>query len=205
MKQVLFVALLALALPLAAFANSQQDFNASGGNVGVSSSGVTYFSSTDNLTEVLGWKGGGSLAGDLGSMSFSTGALLSTLKIGSTTMIQTFAGGGNFTITGNGTQGLYNGVIFKGTFSGDVTLITFKEADGKFNEILECTNLTNCSLTGTWYNGKSVSGGVILTNFGGVNAFTGFQAPTVPEPSTLGLLGTGLLGLGALVRRKMKA
>lgn len=203
MKQVLFVALLALALPLAAFANSQTDFNASGGNLGVSSSGVTYFTSTDNLISMLGWKGGGLVAGDLGSMSFSTGKLLSTSTIGSDT-IQTFAGGGSFTITGNGTDGLYSGVIFKGTFTGDVTLLTFP-AGGSTSQVLACLSINNCSLTGTWYNGKSVSGGLVLTTFGGLYASAGFQAPTVPEPSTLGLLGTGLLGLGALVRRKMKA
>jgi hypothetical protein len=201
MKQVLFVALLALALPMAAFANSQQDFVASGGELGVSSSGVSLNST---LVGVLGWKGGGILAGDLGGMSFTTGALLSTSTIGPDT-IQTFAGGGSFMITGNGMDGMHNGVIFNGTFSGNVTLLTFSQANGLTTQILECTSANNCSLTGTWYNGKSVSGGLILTNFGGVNAVAGFQAPTVPEPSTLGLLGTGLLGLGALVRRKMKA
>jgi hypothetical protein len=201
MKQVLFVALLALALPMAAFANSQQDFIASGGDLGVSSSGVSL---TSTMVGVLGWKGGGILAGDLGTMSFSTGALLSTSTVGPD-MVQTFAGGGSFVITGNGADSLFSGVIFKGTFTGDVTLLTFSQANGLTTQILECTRANNCSLTGTWYNGKSVSGALILTNFGGVNAVAGFNAPTVPEPSTLGLLGTGLLGLGALVRRKMKA
>src|SRR5271169_5133774 len=178
MKQVLFVALLALALPLAAFANSQQDFIASGGDLGVSSSGVS-LSST--MVGVLGWKGGGILAGNLGTMSFSTGALLSTSTIGPD-MVQTFAGGGSFMITGNGADSLYSGVIFRGTFTGDVTLLTFSQANGLTSQILECTSANNCSLTGTWYNGKSVSGGLILTNFGGVNAVAGFNAPTVPEP-----------------------
>jgi hypothetical protein len=34
---------------------------------------------------------------------------------------------------------------------------------------------------------------------------TNIDAPTVPEPGTLGLLGTGLIGVAGALRRKMKS
>jgi len=197
MKRVLFLALLALALPLAAFANSADitQFVAvtTGSGFGMSNSGITL---NAGLIGMDGFNGGGEFAGTLGTMSFTTGALLS-----SSGMTETFAGGGSFTITGNGLDGMPNGVIFKGTFSGPVTVMGTKNV---FTAVV-CEG--TCSLTGTWFNGKAATGSLYLTDYkGAVTAAVGFQSPSaVPEPGTLSMLGTGLLGLGMLVRRRLKA
>ena len=76
MKKLLLLALLALALPMAAFAGSGVDYTNSGGTLSGSSSGLTLSGSV--LIAVNGLNGGGLITGnDLGSVSFSTGALTS--------------------------------------------------------------------------------------------------------------------------------
>jgi hypothetical protein len=201
MKRIVLMALLALALPLAAFANSQVDFTNAGGTLSGSSAGMSLSGST--LIAVNGLTGG-RVTGDLGTLGFSTGSLVSgDLQKGAT-----FNGGGSFVITGNGTNGIHNGVIFNGTFSGPVTWTLITLANGTHNYTLTGT------VVGSWFTGSSPVQGVtvqltINTGKGFFNGQTmissGDTNITVPEPGTLGLLGTGLVGLAGALRRKVKA
>src|SRR4029077_10058090 len=120
-KKVLLLAVLALAPPLADFSSSDIDVTSFGVTVTGSNAGLSLTGS--NIIMVNGLYGGGQdLGSNLGSFTFSTGALTS----GSLQMGGTFAAGGSFMIMGNGTNGVPNGVIFSGTFSGPVswTMVT---------------------------------------------------------------------------------
>src|SRR5580765_2232730 len=142
MKRLVLLALLALVLPLMAHADSSVDFTNSGGWLKGNNNGLSLTDSV--LIAVNGLNGGGLITGDnLGSVTFTTGALIS----GSLQMGGTFAAGGSFTITGNGTNGIPNGVIFSGTFSSPVTWTLVTLPDGTHNYILTGV------VSGTFANG----------------------------------------------------
>ena len=202
MKRIALLALLALALPLAAFATSIDTTN-SGGTLAGSTAGLTLTGSL--LIAVNGLNGLGLVTGnDLGSVSFSTGALMAG---GSLQMGGTFAAGGSFTITGNGTSGIPNGTIFSGTFSGPATWTLVTLANGTHNYTL--TGAVTGTLGSTFHSSGVTVQLTINTGRGLFNGTTtissGDTSISVPEPGTLGLLGTGLVGIAGAMHRKFKS
>jgi hypothetical protein len=150
---------------------------------------------------VNGLSGGGLITGNLGSVSFSTGALSS----GSLQMGGTFAAGGSFTITGNGTNGVPNGVLFSGTFAQPASWQLVTLANGTHNYVLTGV------ISGSLYGGLTSNGVTVQLTINTGKGFFNGRTPVasgdtnvvVPEPGSLTLLGTGLIGVVGALRRKL--
>ena len=195
----LFLFLFCMMLPNFALADNTTDFSNSGGTLTGTSAGLTLTGST--VIAVTGYGNLGTVTGNLGTLGFTTGALAT----GSLQMGGTFAGGGTFTIDGNATGGLPNGVIFSGSFSGPVTWTLATLANGTHNYML--TGVVTGTMGGMSVNAVTVQL-TINTGLGYFNGSTTISggdtsiSTSVPEPSTLALLGAGILGIGTTLRKK---
>lgn len=175
-----------------------QSGTATGGKLGLTMDG-TNGSIASTVFQI-----GSTLTG--GTLSLTTGALL-TGSLGSNVVgnVVTFAPG-SFKITTTGWQG-FSGSLFSGTISGADWIYT-----GKSGNLYDYT-LTGF-VSGTWGpNGTTVSGQTTQLFFhskslytgGPISLSSGTTGLVVPEQPSIGLMGTGLVAIGLLVRRKVKS
>lgn len=186
-------------LPTLGLANST-DYSNSGGTLSGSNAGLSLTGST--LIAVVSQPGGSIVTGDLGTVTFTTGALSS----GSLQMGGTLAGGGTFSIDGNGTNGIANGVLFSGTFSGPATWSLTTLSNGTHNYTLTgvltgtagFANMNGVTVQLTINTGKGFYNGSTVISGGDTTVMS-----SIPEPSTLALFGTGALSLIGTIRRRV--
>ena len=185
MKRVVVIALVALSLPMAAWATSFVDYANTLGTLTVSNMGVTISSP---LTAIAP-RGGPITTGNLGTVSIATGALTGGNLGGVGSVI---FGTGSITI-----KDASQAVLFSGTFTSAALKLVSVGADGD-HQYQFFAVIGDGSTTQTTFNtGKA------FLEAGTYDLASGNTIAVIPEPGTLGLLGTGLLGIAGLVRRKL--
>lgn len=200
-RVAVIVGLLALLLPAAAWADGINLTNQFG-SVNVTNAGVI-----SKGSELMSYDGIVAPHGrSLGSVSFSTGAFTGASIFSGGTFSSV---GSTFIVTSGG--GHYGqppkGTIFSGSFVGPISW-TLVSQTGKF--------MYNFTLSGTiygmLYTGRDVTGNTTQNITLYKNQWSqdhmglirlGNSHLNVPEPGTLGLLGTGLIAMAGSMRRKL--
>ena len=220
-KRVAFwgmVCLLLLLLPSATWASStcfpgfvcvdNSGGMAIGGTTGLVMDG-SFGSTASSLVNVNGQAVSGTLSIDTGVFlggTFGTGICsLPPCTVG-------YFGAGTLSINVTNYNG-FSGVLFQGTF-GDPTNGIAWEFTGTIgtgaNKVYQYELVGPVS--GVWEGGSTLNGQSAQLYFttktpykgGSINLTTGATSLLTPEPASIGLLGTGLLALGVLVRKRAK-
>jgi PEP-CTERM motif-containing protein len=132
----------------------------------------------------------GSDLGLTGQLDFNTGTFVGTLLGGGT-----FSGGAlQISIDGSGP------ILFVSNFAGSLMELSHDEYEliGTFSTIIDGVQLNG--LTKQFFELEREDGKL---SFEDLHGKTCISPAAVPEPGTLTLLGTGLIGLGGMVRRKI--